>query len=140
VAHFLVHTLLADAGAVRAVVAELEASVDEAVVLWSPSLCTSSRTELVNALLEMDDAVGDIEVDILGEAVAGRTVFLEWRVVGRFVNPGVLNDELVVPPSGAPVGCSGVLVIGFDDRRATRICCFHDGLALLEQALAPRAP
>jgi hypothetical protein len=139
VARFLAHTLLADGRAVRAVVGELEASVDERVVLWSPSLCATSRTELVNALLDSDDAVGDIEVAIVGEAVAGRTAFLEWRVAGRFVNPGVLNDEVVVPPSGAAVGCSGVLVIGFDDRRATRICCFHDGLAVLEQVLGPPA-
>lgn len=137
VARFLVHTLLADARSVRAVVGELEASVDERVVMWSPCLYTTSRTELINALLESDDAVGEIEVVIVGEGVTGRTVFVEWHVVGRFVSPGVLNDELLVEPSGSAVESSGVLVFAFDDRRATRICCFHDGLCLLEQVLAP---
>jgi hypothetical protein len=137
VARFLAHTLLTDARSVRAVVGELEASVDERVVVWSPCLHTTSRTELVNALLDSDDAVSGIEVAIVREAAAGASVFVEWHVSGRFLGPGILNDEVLVEPSGATVESSGALVVDFDDRRATRVCCFHDGLGLLEQVLAP---
>jgi len=139
VARFLVYALLADVRAIRGVVSELEASVDERVVVWSPCLYTTSRTELVAALLDSDDAVSDIDVSIVGEASARSTVHVEWRIVGRFDHVGLLNDDVLVEPSGARVECGGVLVMDFDDRRATRIRCFHDELGLLEQVLSPPA-
>jgi len=135
IAQFLAYVLLTDTSAVRAVVAELEASVDEDVVVWSPCVSTRSRTELVTTLLEGDDSLTDVSVSILDTSASGSTVYVEWRLEGHFDNAGFLNDDLLVEPSGATVEATGVLVIVFRHNRATHIRCYYDGLSLLEQVV-----
>jgi hypothetical protein len=133
IATFLTHVLLADAGALGSHLAELEASVDEGVVVWSPSICTRSRTELVSALLEGDNALTDLHVSIVGASSLGSTVYVEWHLDARFNNVGFLNDDLLVEPSGGGVEAAGVLVVELVGSRAVQIRCYYDGLGLLEQ-------
>ena len=135
VARFLVKTLFADARTVGEVVAKLEAAVDEQVVTWSPALYTTSRTELVAALLDGDDAVTDVEISIDGEGLGGSAVYVLWSLTGRFGNAGVLNDDVLVEPSHAAVESAGVMVVAFKGSRVVRIDCFYDGVSLLEQVL-----
>lgn len=135
VARFLVEALLVDARTVRDLVPELEASVDERVVVWSPTLQTTSRTELVTALLESDDAIADLHVETVAECVAGSNAWVEWRVTGRFDNAAFVNDDLLIEPSGGTIESAGVSVFSFTGLRAVRIHCFYDRLALLEQVL-----
>jgi hypothetical protein len=137
VARFLAHVLLTDVGNMRDVVPELEASVDENVTVWSPCVTTASRTELVAALLESDDAITDVRVSILGTSSVDSTVYVEWHLEGRFNNPGFLNDDVLIEPSGGLVAASGVLVVVFWHDRATHIRCYYDGLDLLEQVVHP---
>jgi hypothetical protein len=142
VARFLAHVLLTDSAGMRSVIAELEASVDENVVVWSPCVSTRSRTELVAALIDGDDAITDVRVSILGTSTSPgtpphTTVYVEWRLEGRFNNAGFLNDDLLVEPSGATVEATGVLVIVFRHHRATHIRCYYDGIGLLEQVMRP---
>jgi hypothetical protein len=140
VAAFLAHALLTDSAHMRPVVADLEASIDEDVVVWSPCLSTRSRPELMAALLDADDAITDVTVSILGTSTSESTVLVEWRLEGRFNNAGFLNDDLLVEPSGAMVEATGVLVVVFDGDRATRIRCYYDSLGLLEQVIRPADP
>ena len=137
VAAFLVYALLTDVGAVREVVPELEASVDEGVVVWSPCVSTCSRTDLVAALLDGDDAITDVSVSILGASEEASTVYVEWLLQGRFNNVGFLNDDVLVEASGGLVEASGVIVVEFHGSRATHIRCYYDGLGLLEQVVRP---
>jgi hypothetical protein len=137
VACFLTHALLSDARSVRDSLAELEASVDEEVVVWSPCMSSSSRTDLVAALVDSDDAITDVRVTILGTSTVGSTVYVEWHLEGRFNNAGFINDDVLVEPSGATVEAAGVLVIAFRQTRATHIRCYYDGLSLLEQVVRP---
>jgi hypothetical protein len=139
VAHFLAHVLLTDVSSMRGVVPELEASVDESVTVWSPCVSTRSRTELVAALLESDDAITEVLVSILGTSSVDSTVYVEWHLEGRFDNPGFLNDDVLIEPSGAVVEASGVLVVEFRYNRATDIRCYYDGLGLLEQVVRQAA-
>jgi hypothetical protein len=138
VAQFLAYVLLSDTTRMRSLVPELEASVDENVTVWSPCVCTTSRTELVAALLDSDDAITDVEISIIGTSTIDSTVYVEWHLEGRFNNPGFLNDDVLVEPSGAVVEESGVLVVVFHHNRATHIRCYYDGLGLLEQVVHPR--
>ena len=140
VACFLAHALLTDSAHVRAVVAELESSIDADVVVWSPCLSTASRAELLVALLDGDDAITDVEVSIVGTSTSASSVLVEWRLEGRFNNAGFLNDDLLVEPSGGMVEATGVLVVVFDGDRATRIRCYYDSLGLLEQVIRPTDP
>ena len=100
-------------------------------------MCTRSRTELVAALLEGDDAITDVGVSILGTSVHDSTVYVEWLLQGQFNNAGFLNDDVLVEASGGLVEASGVIVVVFRDNRATHIRCYYDGLGLLEQVVRP---
>ena len=140
IAEFLAYVLLTDTASVRAVVAELEASVDENVTVWSPCVSTRTRTELVTTLLDGDDAITHVAVSILDSSTSGSTVYVEWRLEGRFDNAGFLNDDVLVEPSGAVVEATGVLVIVFRNNRASHIRCYYDGLSLLEQVVPHNTP
>jgi hypothetical protein len=137
IAHFLAHVLLSDVTVVRGLLPELEASVDEEVLVWSPCVCTRSRTALVTALLDGDDAITEVQVSIIGASATESTVHLEWHFEGRFNNCGFLNDDVLIEPSGATVAASGVLVVELRQSRATHIRCYYDGLGLLEQVVRP---
>ena len=137
IAAFLVYALLTDVDSAREVVAELEASVDERVVVWSPCVSTRSRTDLVASLLDGDDAITDVSVSILGASEDESTVYVEWLLEGRFNNVGFLNDDVLVEASGGLVEASGVIVAVFRGNRATHIRCYYDGLGLLDQVVQP---
>ena len=142
VARFLTKTLLADAHTVRAAVAELEAALDENVITWSPAMHTTSRTALVSALLDGDDALSDIEISIDREGFGGASIFVLWSFTARFSRPGLLNDDVLIEPSYRSIKSAGVLVTSFraGASRAVRIDCFYDGVSLLEQVLSGAAP
>ena len=135
VARFLTYALLADVASLREVLAEVGASVHENVHVWSPSLCASSRRELVAALAESDDAITDVAVSIVGETAARSVVLVEWHLEGTFNNVGFVNDDLLIEPSGGVVESTGVLVIEFKGGRASQIRCYYDALGLLEQVV-----
>ena len=44
-------------------------------------------------------------------------IYIEWRVAGRFVHPGFLNDDLLVEPSQSQIETAGVLVYAFGPER-----------------------
>lgn len=138
-ARFLVHALLVDARAARALVGTVEANVDEQVVVWGPADHTTSRTELIAALLESDDAIADIEVSIVGESTIDSTSCIEWRATGRFDNAAFVGDDVLVEPSGRAIEAAGVMICRFVGSRASHISCYYDRLALVEQLFPPAA-
>jgi ketosteroid isomerase-like protein len=140
VARRLTVALLADVGHSLAELDRLAGAIDEAVEVWSPSLYTTSRAELVDALAARDDAVVDLQVEVECVTELGRRVLVEWRVVGRFDNAGFLNDDVLVEPTHRSVESAGVMILTFRDGRVARIDCFFDALALLEQVLEPGGP
>lgn len=132
---FLVHLLLGDGEMLRARLAELEASIDERVVAWSPAMYTTSRTALVEALLEGDDAIAGLEVSIVGEALDDATTYLEWQATGRFANAGFIDDDVLIEASGGIVQACGVLALAFAGTRVAAIRCYYDALALQRQMI-----
>ena len=137
IARFLARALLGDSKKVVSELARLEAMVSESIVVWSPSMYTTSRSELVAAICDHDDAITSIGVEILGEMIDGPRICLEWRVTGVFNNAGFLNDDVLIEPSHSQVEAAGMLACSFRDEYVTRICCPYDRIALLEQVLTP---
>lgn len=118
--------------------ARLEADVDELVQVWTPSMHLHSRFELMSVLVDVDDAIGEIAVSFTATAVTSSSVLLEWMATGRFNGPLFLVDDELVEPTGAVIRAAGVLSLAFDHgQRATRISCYYDRLALIEQVLHP---
>ena len=139
VARFLAQALLGDSGEVVPQLARLEAVVSESIVVWSPSMYTTSRRELVAAIFDHDDAVTSTSVEIVDEVISGPRVCLEWRITGVFNNAGFLNDDVLIEPSHSEIEAAGMLVCTFEDEYVSRICCPYDRIALLEQVLSPSA-
>jgi hypothetical protein len=133
-------TLLATVGVDEDDLAMLEAEVDERVDVWTPSIRLRSRFELVSALVDADDTIGEIAVAFSEAAVNSSTVLLEWSAIGRFTGPALLDDDELIEPTGAAVRVDGALGLSFSGgHRATEIRCYYDRLALIEQ-LVPTPP
>jgi hypothetical protein len=121
-------------------IARLEAGVDEFVDVWTPVLHTTSRFELVSVLAGLDDSIGDLVVTFSDAVESGSTVFFAWRASGRFVRPAFLDDDHLLEPTGAVIRLAGAISLAFTiGRRAERIRCYYDRLALITQMLAPGA-
>lgn len=116
--------------------AQLEADVDEQVEVWTPSMNLHSRFDLVATLTSVDDAIDDFEVAFTESVASPPIVLLEWMATGRFTRPAFLDDDELIEPTGTVIRVGGALSLSFDrGQRATRICCYYDRLALIEQML-----
>jgi SnoaL-like polyketide cyclase len=135
VVRLLTKALLSDAATVAGLTEDIEAAVTSDVMAWSPRLYATSCAELIEALTELDDTVTDVAITIGGLDIVGSTVYVEWQATGRFSNPCLLGDDLLVEPTGRAVESAGVLIVRFSENRAAQIHCYYDDLALIEQLL-----
>lgn len=134
----LTRILLSD-GTDDVALARLQAGVDENVDVWTPALHTTSRFDLVSALVDVDDAIADVRVTFTESSHAQSTTFLGWKATGRFARPAFLDDDHLLEPSGAVIRLAGATSVSFTaGRRADRIRCYYDRLGLIEQLLGPR--
>ena len=109
------------------------------MVAWSPHLFTMSRDQLLMALHDDDlggDTLTEVTVDVTNADASPPRVYVEWRLTGRFTNPGFIEDDLLLEPTGRLVETAGVLVVAFEDNRVVWVHCYYDDLALLEQLVA----
>lgn len=139
-ARALAQALLTDARPDRSDIYELEADVDELVSVWTPTLCATSRFELVSKVVASDDAISDVVVAFAGTLVATSRVMVEWAASGRFARPVFLHDDVLIEPTGRIVRAAGALSASFRSGRATRICCYFDRTAILHQLLDESSP
>ena len=135
VTEFIVPALLSDAPGITRVLDRLAAYVAEDVRCQSPALLTTSRTELVSALVDGDDAVTNVSVTLSDLALVGSTSFVEWRLWGRFTHPTFLDDDVMIEASGRPVTAVGAMVLSFDGDRVAEIRCYYDPADLDAQLL-----
>ncbi|WP_040492114.1 nuclear transport factor 2 family protein [Ilumatobacter nonamiensis] len=114
----------------------LEAALEELVVVWTPAVCLRSRSEVVRALADADDALGEVVVVFDSSASTGSSVFVEWVATGRFTGPALLNDDELVEPSGAVIRVGGAMQLSFQDgQHVSEIHCYYDRLGLTEQLI-----
>lgn len=138
-AEALVRALLCDHGPGDVAPALLEAGVDEHVDVWTPSLHTTTRHELMSALADIDDSIGDVAVAFTEVATTRSTALLAWQATGRFSRPAFLDDDRLLEPTGAVIRVAGATSVSFTaGGRADRIRCYYDRLALVEQVASRR--
>jgi hypothetical protein len=136
---FIVPALLSNGDDLTGVIDRIAARVDELIRCQSPALLTTSRTELISALIAGDDAITHVSVKLSSIALAGATSFVEWEMRGRFTRPAFLDDDLMIEPTGQPVNATGVMVLTFVGDRVGDIRCYHDAVALDDQLLQRHA-
>lgn len=110
--------------------------VTEDVIAWSPSLSVGSREELLAAMAPDDEAFSGVAVQVQGLDHVGDKAIAEWHLSADHTGPLVIDDDLVVDPTGRRLHLSGVTVAEFDGDRICAFRSYFDDLALVEQALA----
>lgn len=137
-AETLIRMLLCTEGTDDVVHARLEASVDECVDMWTPTVHTTTRFDLAAVLADHDDAIGDVSLSITESAASRSRALLAWQAAGRFERPAFLDDDHLLEPNGAVVRLAGATSVSFTPGgRALRIRCYYDRLSLIEQMMAP---
>ncbi len=117
----------------RAAIADL---VTADVTAWSPNLFVTSRDELLGAFEHRDDAFSGIEVRVQALDQIGDKAITEWHVAADHTGPLVVDDDLVIEPTGRRVNLSGATIAEFDgDDRICAIRSYFDDLAIIEQLL-----
>ena len=93
--------------------------------------CSTSSTVTPSARIVQTIEATNIDV-------ADPQVYVEWRLVARFTNPGFVDDNLLIEPTGRLLETAGVLVVTFSGDQVVSAHCYYDDLALLEQLLTSR--
>ena len=109
--------------------------VTEDVSGWSPTLFVSSRQELLDAVSEREDAFSNVASVVDAVDVVGEKAIAEWHVAADHTGPLVLDEDLVVEPTGRRLHLAGATFAEFDGERIRAFRHYFDDLALLEQVL-----
>lgn len=110
-------------------------SVTDDVTGWSPNLVVSTREQLLDALAGRDEAFSAIELDVRALNELGDKAIAEWHVAADHTGPLVVDDDLVIEPTGRRLHVSGATIAEFDGDRICAFRTYFDDLALVEQAL-----
>jgi ketosteroid isomerase-like protein len=109
--------------------------VTEDVIGWSPNMAVRSRADLLAALDLPDDSFSEIDIQIRALDQIGDKAFAEWHVAADHTGPLVVDDDLVIEPTGRRFHLSGATVAEFEGERICAFRSYFDDLALVEQAL-----
>jgi hypothetical protein len=136
IAEGVLRGLLSVLSADAEVLPSVEAAIAPDAVVWSPALYATSRDEVLAALGsegDLDGSLSDAVVRVVAVDVIGERVYIEWRLTARFARPCLIDDDLLVEPTGRLVETSGVQVATFRDGLLGHVSCYYDDLGLLEQ-------
>lgn len=109
--------------------------VTEDVVAWSPNLYVTSRDELLTTLEGRDDTFSGIDIQVHALDQLGDKAIAEWHLAVDHTGTLVIDDDLVIEPTGRRLHVSGATVAEFDGDRVCAFRSYFDDLALIEQAL-----
>jgi ketosteroid isomerase-like protein len=125
---------------VRALHAGVERDADviedlctEDVRAWTPTVSTTSRTELLAELAQRDGTFSDLALEVATLDVGGDVAGVEWCLTMTHTGPLTVGTGETIEPTGLRVTVNGVTVAEF---RGDRICAlrqYWDEFAVLEQ-------
>jgi ketosteroid isomerase-like protein len=110
--------------------------VTDDVIAWSPNVVIRSRADLLEALDHRDDSFSDVDVDVQALDQIGDKAIAEWHVAATHTGPMVVDDGLVIAPTGRRLHLSGATIAEFDGDHVCAFRSYFDDLALVEQVLA----
>lgn len=123
----------------RAVTATAESDADalgdiftDDVSVWSPGMSISSRTELAAELRARDEVFGDLSVAFEAIDVVGNHGYAEWVATAIQKAALVVDDEVVIDVTEAPLTLRGVTVARFVGDRIAELRQYWDEVELLE--------
>ena|SRR5215207_470593 len=99
----------------------------------SPTMSVSSAAELAIALEDREDAFSDIDVDVSPLDVGDDQACVEWVASATHSGPLVLDDDVVIEPTGRRFTLRGVTIADFDGDLIRAFRQYFDEVSLLEQ-------
>lgn len=102
------------------------------VSVWSPGMSVSSLIELADELRARDEVFGDLSVAFEAIDVVGNRGWAEWVATTIQKAELVVDDELVIEVTQAPLTLRGVSVARFVGDRIAELRQYWDEVALLE--------
>jgi ketosteroid isomerase-like protein len=103
------------------------------VVGWSPYATVSGLTALAELALLREIAFSDVVIVLRGLDEVGNRAYAEWLVEADHTGPLVLDEDVVVEPTGRRVQLAGVTVADFRDGKIRSFRSYFDDLSLIEQ-------
>ena len=100
---------------------------------WSPTMTVTSAAELAVELEDRQDAFSDIELDVTPLDVGDDQACVEWIATATHSGPLVVDEEVVIEPTGGRFTLRGVTVADFEGDRIRAFRQYWDEVSLLEQ-------
>jgi ketosteroid isomerase-like protein len=102
---------------------------------WAPALRVSSAAELAVELEDREEAFSEIDLDVVPLDVSGDRACVEWVARMTHSGPFVIDDDIVIDPTGQRITLVGVTVAEFEGERIRSFRQYWDEAALLEQLM-----
>jgi ketosteroid isomerase-like protein len=100
---------------------------------WSPTMTVTSAAELAVELEDRQDAFSDIALDVMPLDVGDDQACVEWIATATHSGPLVVDEEVVIEPTGGRFTLRGVTVADFEGDRIRAFRQYWDEVSLLEQ-------
>jgi ketosteroid isomerase-like protein len=100
---------------------------------WSPVMTVSSAAELAVELEDRQEAFTDIELDVTPLDVGADQACVEWVATATHSGPLVVDEDVMIGPTGGRFTLRGITVADFDGDRIRAFRQYWDEVSLLEQ-------
>jgi ketosteroid isomerase-like protein len=100
---------------------------------WSPVMTVSSAAELAVELEDRQEAFTDIELDLTPLDVGADQACVEWVATATHSGPLVVDEDVMIGPTGGRFTLRGITVADFDGDRIRAFRQYWDEVSLLEQ-------
>jgi len=100
---------------------------------WSPVMTVSSAAELAVELEDRQEAFSDIDLEVTPLDVGAEQACVEWIATATHSGPLVVDEDVVIEPTGGRFTLRGVTVADFEGDRIRAFRQYWDEVSLLEQ-------
>jgi ketosteroid isomerase-like protein len=100
---------------------------------WSPVMTVSSAAELAVELEDRQEAFSDIDLEVTPLDVGDDQACVEWIATATHSGPLVVDEEVMIEPTGGRFTLRGVTVADFEGDRIRAFRQYWDEVSLLEQ-------
>jgi len=105
------------------------------VVGWSPYATVSGLTGLAELSALREIAFSNVVILLRSVDEVGNRVYAEWLIEADHTGPLVLDDDVVLDPTGKHVQLAGVSVADFRDGKIRSFRTYFDDLSMIEQVV-----
>ena len=103
------------------------------VVGWSPYATVSGLAGLSELSALRDIAFDNVVILLRGVDEVGNRVYAEWVIEADHTGPLVLDDDVVLDPTGRHVELAGCSVADFREGKISSFRTYFDDLSMIEQ-------